>query len=70
MNWCSVPVSLIVSSIGRGCLLSVISFVLKEDHASRVSSGGGGRKVKGSGVFVVLNMLVGLWAWGGECVKI
>mmetsp|Transcript_7442 Transcript_7442/g.10846 ORF Transcript_7442/g.10846 Transcript_7442/m.10846 type:complete len:364 (-) Transcript_7442:144-1235(-) len=70
VNWCSVPVSLIVSSIGRGCLLSMILFVLKEEHPSRSSEAGGdvdldGRKVKGSGTFfVVLNMLVGLWAWG------
>lgn len=76
-NWCSMPISLIVSSIGRGSLLSVILFVLKEEHASRSSSSssdGGRKKVKGSDdgtslLFVVLNMLVGLWAWGGECVK-
>jgi len=84
VSWCSVPVSSIVSSIGRGCLLSMILFVLKEEHAGRSSGdedvvvdnedGGGlkevGSKRKGSGTFVVLNMLVGLWAVGGECVKL
>jgi len=77
VSWCSVPVSSIVSSIGRGCLLSMILFVLKEEHAGRSSgdedvvfdeNGGGlkevGSKRKGSGTFVVLNMLVGLWAVG------
>ena len=72
VNWCSVPVSLIVSSIGRGSLLSMILFVLKEEYASRSISGhdvdlNDGRKVKGPGTFIVLNVLVGLWAWGGEC---
>ena len=83
VSWCSVPVSSIVSSIGRGCLLSMILFVLKEEHAGRSSgdddvvfdeNGGGlkevGSKRKGSGTFVLLNMLVGLWAVGGECVKL
>ena len=82
VSWCSVPVSSIVSSIGRGCLLSMILFVLKEEHAGRscggddvvVDENDGGLqevgKMKGSGTFVVLNMLVGLWAVGGECVKL
>mmetsp|Transcript_20121 Transcript_20121/g.29864 ORF Transcript_20121/g.29864 Transcript_20121/m.29864 type:complete len:471 (+) Transcript_20121:35-1447(+) len=76
VSWCSVPVSSIVSSIGRGCLLSMILFVLKEEHAGRscggddvvVDENDGGLqevgKMKGSGTFVVLNMLVGLWAVG------
>jgi hypothetical protein len=81
MNWFSIPVSLIVSSIGRGSLLSVILFVLKEEHASsrsgsRVDSidkddddddeGKKKKRTKGSGTFVALNMMVGLWAVGGE----
>ena len=75
VNWFSVPVSTIVSSIGRGSLLSMILFVLKEEHASRscgddvidVDDGG---KMEGSGTFVVLNMLVGLWAVGGKCESV
>ena len=70
MNWFSVPVSTIVSSIGRGSLLSMILFVLKEEHASRSVDVDDGGKTKGSGTFVMLNMLVGLWAVGGKCESV
>jgi hypothetical protein len=80
MSWFSLPVSLTVSSIGRVSLLSVILFVLKEEHACRSSRvyidndnddvDGGMKKnekvTKGCGTFVALNMMVGLWAVGGE----
>ena len=72
VNWFSLPVSTIISSIGRGCLLSTILFVLKEEHASRSSADviNEGRtkekKTKGSEESIVLNMMVGLWAVGGE----
>ena len=79
MNWFSVPVSCILSTISRVSLLSVILFELKEEHAGRISSdvdkgGGEGKKeekAKGSsGTFVALNMMVGLWAVGGECCEV
>ncbi len=69
VNWFSVPVSTIVSSIGRGSMLSMILFVLKEEHASRSVDVDNG-ETKGSGTFVVLNMLVGLWAVGGKCESV
>lgn len=72
VNWFSVPASTIVSSIGRGGLLTMILFVLKEEHARQHSGDDVDvdvdvGKTKGSGTFVLLNMLVGLWAVGGKC---
>ena len=79
VNWFSMPVSLILSSIGRMSLLSVILFVLKEEHASRqmmIIEGTGDDGEKGidkkkseteeaaSSMFVMLNMIVGLWSVG------
>jgi len=76
VNWFSMPISLIISSIGRMSLLSVILFVLKEEHASRqmiiIEEGGDGEKdiekkagtEEASSMFVMLNMMVGLWSVG------
>jgi hypothetical protein len=84
VNCFSMPISLIISSIGRMSLLSVILFVLKEEHASRqmmiIGEGGDGEKdiekkkekvkkkkngtEEASSMFVMLNMMVGLWSVG------
>jgi hypothetical protein len=78
VNWFSMPISLIISSIGRMSLLSVILFVLKEEHASRqmiiIEGGDDGEKgiekkkkagmEEASSMFVMLNMMVGIWAVG------
>ncbi len=78
VNWFSMPISLIISSIGRMSLLSVILFVLKEEHASRqmmiIEGGDDGEKgiekkkseteEAASSMFVMLNMIVGLWSVG------
>lgn len=54
----SLPVSLTLSSIARLGLMSVVLNVLK-DAAER-------KRLEGS-TFIKLNMMVGLWALGGEC---
>ena len=73
---CFPPISLIISSIGRMSLLSVILFVLKEEHASRqmiiIGEGEDGEKdienkagtEEASIMFIMLNMMVGLWSVG------
>lgn len=57
MGLMSLPVSLTISSIARLGLMSVILYVLK-DAAER-------KRLDGT-TFIKLNMMVGLWALGGE----